>query len=338
VDLGVHLPLADLGQGLPSGRDLRSYAALAAELGFTAVAANDHLVWRTPWLDGPTALAAVCGSTGRMRLVTSVALPVIRHPVVLAKGLAALAALADGPVVAGLGPGSSRDDHRLVGIPFEQRWARFDEGVRAVRACLAGEPVPDGRSTGGGAVLAPAAPSVSVWSASWGSSARLRAVARDADGWMASAFHIAPERFRAARAEIDTHLRAVGREPAAFGDLVATAWLYVTDERSVARLLVEELLAPLLGRDPDDLASHLPIGSPEHCARVLSDYAAAGAGTVLLWPVRDPLRQLERVAEDVRPVAGADRTGPVRAGQGRSRRSRRSRGDRPVISCSSARL
>src|SRR2546423_4504326 len=110
MDIGVHLPLADLGQGLPSGRDLRAYAALAVELGFTAVAANDHLVWRTPWLDGPTALAAVSGSTGRMRLVTSVALPVVRHPVVLAKSLGALAALAEGPVVAGLGPRPSLAD------------------------------------------------------------------------------------------------------------------------------------------------------------------------------------------------------------------------------------
>jgi alkanesulfonate monooxygenase SsuD/methylene tetrahydromethanopterin reductase-like flavin-dependent oxidoreductase (luciferase family) len=303
MDLGVHLPLADLGQGLPSGHDLRSYAALAAELGFTAVAANDHLVWRTAWLDGPTALAAVCGSTGRMRLVTSVALPVIRHPVVLAKGLAALAALADGPVVAGLGPGSSREDHHLVGIPFEERWARFDEALRSVRACLAGDSVPDGRFyQGGGAVLSPPAGSVSVWSASWGSSARLRAVARDADGWMASAFHIEPGRFRSARAELDAELRAVGRDPAGFGDLVATAWLYVTEDRLVARRLVEELLAPLLGRDPENLAAHLPIGPSEHCARVLSDYADAGAGTVLLWPLGDPLRQLELVTENVRPL------------------------------------
>jgi hypothetical protein len=51
MELGVHLPLADLGEGLPSGQELRTYASAAVELGFTAVAANDHLVWRTPWLD-----------------------------------------------------------------------------------------------------------------------------------------------------------------------------------------------------------------------------------------------------------------------------------------------
>jgi alkanesulfonate monooxygenase SsuD/methylene tetrahydromethanopterin reductase-like flavin-dependent oxidoreductase (luciferase family) len=303
MDIGVHLPLADLGQGLPSGRDLRAYAALAVELGFTAVAANDHLVWRTPWLDGPTALAAVSGSTGRMRLVTSVALPVVRHPVVLAKSLGALAALAEGPVVAGLGPGSSRDDHHLVGVRFEERWARFDEALRLVRSLLAGDPAPEGRFySAAGFRLTPTASEVSVWSASWGSSARLRAVAGDADGWLASAYNTEPTRFREARVELDTHLRAAGRDPGTFGSLVATTWLYVTDEPAAARRLVEELLAPLLGRDPEHLAEHLPIGSPEHCARVLSDYAAAGAGTVLLWPLRDPLRHLELVAEYVRPL------------------------------------
>ena len=303
MELGVHLPLADLGHGLPSGRDLRRYAALAAELGFTTVAANDHLVWRTPWLDGPTALTAVCGSTGRLRLMTSVALPVIRHPVVLAQGLASLAALAEGPLVAGLGPGSSRTDHRLVGMPFEDRWARFDEAVRLVRTLLAGEAAPDGRfyQVGGVRLTRPGS-TVPVWSASWGSPARLRAVARDADGWLASAYNSDPARFRAAGAELERHLRAAGRDPAVFGNALATTWLHVTDDRVAARRLVEELLAPLLGREPESLAAHLPIGSPEHCARVLSDYAAAGVDTVLLWPLRDPLQQLDLVADRVRPL------------------------------------
>jgi alkanesulfonate monooxygenase SsuD/methylene tetrahydromethanopterin reductase-like flavin-dependent oxidoreductase (luciferase family) len=304
MELGVHLPLADLGQGLPSGRDLRAYAALAAESGFSALAANDHLVWRTPWLDGPTALAAVSGQAAGMRLVTSVALPVVRHPVVLAKGLAALAAMTEGPVVAGLGPGSSREDHDLVGVPFEHRWARFDEALRLVRALLAGEPASPGcwYPAGGPLRPVPAAGAVSVWSASWGSPARLRAMARDAEGWVASAYNTDPVRFRAARGELDAQLRAAGRYPAGFGDLVATTWCHVTDDPVDARRVVDELLAPLLGRDPGELAARLPVGSPEHCARVLSDYAAAGAGTVLLWPVRDPLHQLELVTERVRPL------------------------------------
>jgi hypothetical protein len=68
MDFGVHLRLADLGQGLLNGHDLRLYTATAAELGFDMVSANDHLVWRSPWLDGLTSLAGVLGSAGGMKL------------------------------------------------------------------------------------------------------------------------------------------------------------------------------------------------------------------------------------------------------------------------------
>jgi alkanesulfonate monooxygenase SsuD/methylene tetrahydromethanopterin reductase-like flavin-dependent oxidoreductase (luciferase family) len=95
-------------------------------------------------------------------------------------------------------------------------------------------------------------------------------------------------------------VRAVGRDPAAFPDLIATVWLQVTDSAAEADALLRDVLGPALGRDPADLA-HLPVGPPEHCARVLADYAAAGARRVLLWPLRDGIRQLRRCAEEVAP-------------------------------------
>ena len=84
MDLGAHLPLADFGDGTPSIDGLRDYVRAARDLGYTTVSANDHLVWQRPWLDGPTALAAVVGDAGPMALATSIALPVVRHPVVVA--------------------------------------------------------------------------------------------------------------------------------------------------------------------------------------------------------------------------------------------------------------
>src|SRR3954451_8798212 len=169
MDLGVHLPIADLGQGVPTGAQLRDYTAAAADLGFSTVSANDHLVWRRPWLDGPTALATVAGSAGPMTLATSIALPAVRHPVVLAKAIASLAVLSDGPVVAGLGPGSSADDYRAVGVPFEERWARFDEGLRLGRPWRRGEPTSDGpHYRAEGLRLDPLPPTApEVWFGSW---------------------------------------------------------------------------------------------------------------------------------------------------------------------------
>ena len=303
MDVGVHLPLADLGQGLPGGAELRAYTATAAGLGFAMVSANDHLVWRRPWLDGPTALAVVVGSAGSMTLATSIALPAVRHPVVLAKVIASLAVLSDGPVVAGLGPGSSADDYRAVGIPFEERWARFDEGLRVVRALLRGEPASDGRYYQAAGLRLDPLPTTppQVWFGSWGSDVRLRRMAAAADGWLASAYNTTPERFADARARLDGHLAAAGREPATFPDAVATAWMYVTHDAGEAASVLEDVLAPLLGRDPAGLAAQLPVGSPEHCIDLLTAYAAAGARRILLWPVHDPARQLELFAEEIRP-------------------------------------
>lgn len=70
------------------------------------------------------------------------------------------------------------------------------------------------------------------------------------------------------------------------------------------------VLAPALGRDPDQLAGQLPVGPPAHCAEVLSRYAAAGAREVLLWPIRDPIGQLEECAEQVMPVVPGQRACP----------------------------
>jgi hypothetical protein len=44
VDLGVHLPVTDLGEGLLEPADLRAYTRRAAELGYATLSAYDHLV------------------------------------------------------------------------------------------------------------------------------------------------------------------------------------------------------------------------------------------------------------------------------------------------------
>ena len=308
---GVHLPLADLGGGIPDGAGLRDYTRVAVDLGFDMVSANDHLLWRRPWLDGLTALAGVVGETRGASLATSVALPTVRHPVVLAKALASLAVVTDGPVVAGLGPGSSAADHAAVGVPFEERWARFDESLRLVRALVRGERAPEGRYYPVGDLeLAPLpAEPPQVWSGSWGSDARLRRLAEVADGWLASGYNTTPDRFVEARRRLDDHLADVGRNPAHFPDLIATMWLYVDDRPEPTRRILEEVLGPILGRDPAELHRQLPVGSPEHCIALLDAYAQIGAQRILLWPVDDPTGQLERFVQEVLPHVGASSPG-----------------------------
>jgi len=43
---------------------LSAYLQTARDLGFKAVSTNDHLISARPWLDAPTALAAVLSHSG----------------------------------------------------------------------------------------------------------------------------------------------------------------------------------------------------------------------------------------------------------------------------------
>ena len=60
---------------------LIAYTRTAAQLGFGALSVNDHLVFSVPWLDGPVALSAVMEHSEKMTLATTVALAVVRGPV-----------------------------------------------------------------------------------------------------------------------------------------------------------------------------------------------------------------------------------------------------------------
>src|SRR3954462_12248384 len=142
MDLGIHLPLMQFGDEGLSRERLGQAVDAARECGMAAVSANDHFVFSTPWLDGPTALASVIERTGAMTLATTVSLAVLRGPVPLAKTLAALDVLSEGRLIAGLGPGSSKRDYDTLGVSFDERWKRFDEAIAVLRALLEGTPVP----------------------------------------------------------------------------------------------------------------------------------------------------------------------------------------------------
>jgi alkanesulfonate monooxygenase SsuD/methylene tetrahydromethanopterin reductase-like flavin-dependent oxidoreductase (luciferase family) len=86
----------------------------ARDLGFKAISTNDHLIHSRPWLDAPTALAAILSHSGNMAVGTSVILPVVRGPVQMAKALAAIDILSNGRLFVGIGPESSARDYEIV--------------------------------------------------------------------------------------------------------------------------------------------------------------------------------------------------------------------------------
>jgi alkanesulfonate monooxygenase SsuD/methylene tetrahydromethanopterin reductase-like flavin-dependent oxidoreductase (luciferase family) len=304
VEYGAHLPLIDLGTP-PSLEALGAYVRAAAELGYRYLCANDHLVFGRPWLDGPTALAALIEASRDMTLVTTAGLPVLRGPVQLAKTLAAIDILSGGRLVAGVGPGSSAGDYAAAGIEFQERWRRFDEALQVLRVLLHGD---DAGFEGEfystrDVVLEPRPvqrPGPPIWVASWGSPAGLRRVARLGDGWLASAYNTTPERFREGLDRLAGERRRLGKAPGLLPSAIATTWLHVTEDKGEAERTLTGVLAPMLHRPAEALGSApLLIGPAELCAERLAAWIEAGARRIFVWPLAGEARQLELFRERV---------------------------------------
>jgi len=307
MDFGLHLPLIDFG-GNPFTLDyIVRYAEAGEQSGFAALAANDHLVFSRPWLDGLTALAAVLSHSGNMDLTTTVSLPVVRGPVPLAKALGAIDRLSGGRLIACVGPGSSARDYTTVGIPFEERWKRLDEAIPALRALWSRENSvfqgsfynTDGIRLEPFPAQEPAPP---IWVGSWGSRAGLKRVARLGDGWLASGYNTTPELFANAWQQLRQFLVATGKDPSSFPNAIASMWLYITEDEREAERMLNEVLAPALNRPAGELRERLPIGSALHCARKLAAYQRVGVQRIYLWPLADELEQIRIFKRQVEPL------------------------------------
>ena len=121
-------------------------AAAAEAAGFESVWTGEHVVLPDPqappspvppdhpMLDPAAALAFLAARTGKIRLGTGIIILPQRNPVVLAKELASVDVLSGGRLLFGLGAGYLRAEFDAVGAVFDDRGARTDEYIDAIRA------------------------------------------------------------------------------------------------------------------------------------------------------------------------------------------------------------
>ncbi|OPC82085.1 luciferase [Embleya scabrispora] len=125
----------------------------AEDLGFHAAYTYDHLSWRSfrehTWFGAIPTLTAAAAATERLRLGTMVTSPNFRHPVTLAKDLAAIDDISGGRLIAGVGAGGNGfDATALGGQPWtpKERADRLAEFVPLLDRLLS-EPAVTSRGT-----------------------------------------------------------------------------------------------------------------------------------------------------------------------------------------------
>jgi probable F420-dependent oxidoreductase len=132
--------------GAPTMDAWRRRARRAEELGYSAIYLTDHL---GPQLAPLVAATVAAEATTRLHVGTLVLNNDLRHPVVVAREMAALALAAEGRVEVGVGAGWLRRDYEAAGIAYDPpavRVARLAESVAVMKrlwadgeATLAGE-------------------------------------------------------------------------------------------------------------------------------------------------------------------------------------------------------
>ena len=190
-----------------------------------------------PWLEPTTALAAFAGATERVRLSTGVVIAPLRPAVLLAKTAATLDVLSRGRLDLGVGTGWQREEYEASGVPFGDRAARMDDGVRACQALWIQDPPvsfssPTVAFTDMWCEPRPLQPGgVPVWFGGGANEATARRVAELGAGWLPIGV-MPDDELAQGIAHIRVACAAIGRDPATVGVRAGLA-IATTDDGGV---------------------------------------------------------------------------------------------------------
>jgi probable F420-dependent oxidoreductase len=231
----------------------------------------------SPAVDPMVGMAYALARTTQLKVGTSVAVLPGRHPVLVAKQLASLAALAPKRVLPVFGLRSAIPAEReLFVVPEGERAAVFDESLQLLRAAL----VDDSASYSGRyftvseAAIAPRpVPPLDIWLGG-SAPAAFRRIGALADGWLGS--FLTPTEARAGREAIEHAAAQSDRhiEPDHFGISLAVA-----DGE-----LSSELVAAVRRRRPDVDPGELIATSWDRLHRQLDAYLKAGLTKFVIRP------------------------------------------------------
>ena len=201
MKLGIATPIVTNVAGAPLAwektgtiEDIGRVAETADRLGYHHMTCSEHIGLPSTetdrrgarYWDPLATFGYVAARTTRIKFATMTLVLGYHHPLAIVKRYGTLDHVSNGRVILGVGVGSLKEEFDLLGAPFDDRGARGDDALRALRAALpSNEPSYDGEFYSfGGLTVDPCAlqPHLPIWIGGRTKRSLRRAVTL-ADGW-----------------------------------------------------------------------------------------------------------------------------------------------------------
>ena len=293
MQVGMTMPVMepDLDAGV-----LRQWAQRVDEGPFSSLCWGERIAFGNP--EALTLLGALAAWTDRVPLITTVVVPQLHDPILLAKSLATGDMLSGGRLTVGIGVGGRHEDYLAVGAdPSTQTMREMAKRVAIMKQVWAGEKITDSVLPVGPVPVQQGGPRLLVGTIG-------PKTLRHAAGWADGLAGITLDLDVAKQDELFEVGRTAWAQAGKPPPHLATSFWFALGDPEQARTQIHRHLRHYMNWIPAGIVDAMaPVtgwaGTEEQLAEVLGAFAAVGTTEVHLIPTSSDLDQLRRVADVV---------------------------------------
>ncbi len=303
MQIGMTMPVMepDLDAGL-----LRQWAQGVDEGPFSSLCWGERIAFDNP--EALTLLGALAAWTDRVPLITTVVVPQLHDPILLAKSLATGDMLCGGRLTVGIGVGGRHEDYLAVGAdPSTQTMREMARRVAIMKQVWSGEKITDSVLPVGPVPVQQGGPRLLVGTIG-------PRTLRHAAGWADGLAGITLDLDVAKQDELFEVGRTAWAQAGKPPPHLATSFWFALGDPEQARTQIHRHLRHYMNWIPVEIVDAMApatgwAGTEEQLADVLRAFASVGTSEVHLIPTSSDLDQLRRVAD---VVADFQQRGPSR--------------------------
>ena len=273
---------------------LRNWAQTVDDGPFSSLCWGERIAFGNP--EALTLLGALAAWTQRVPLITTVVVPQLHDPVLLAKSLATGDMLSGGRLTVGVGVGGRHEDYHAVGAdPATQTMRDMARRVAVMKQVWSGEKVTDSVVPVGPRPVQRGGPRLLVGTIG-------PKTLRHASSWADGLAGITLDLDVAKQDELFEVGRSAWKEAGKPAPHLATSFWFALGDQADARAQIHRHLRHYMNWIPVEFVDAMApttgwAGSEDQLAEVLRGFAAVGTSEVHLIPTSSDLGQLRAVAE-----------------------------------------